>query len=49
MDSLPPIASFYNNDAVKSILRDEITRPKYQRKKKGGDLPPFFRCDLRTC
>jgi len=35
MDLLPPIASFYNNDAGKSILRDELTRPKLASVKYG--------------
>jgi len=36
MDLLPPIAAFYNNDAVKSILRDEMTRAKLASVKYGS-------------
>jgi len=36
MDLLPHIAVFYNNDAVKSILRDEMTRPKLASVKYGS-------------
>jgi len=35
MDLLPPIAAFYNNDAGKSILHDDMSGPKLASVKYG--------------